>query len=282
MTITLTGASGFIGRALAARLGAAGNTVQSFSLRHASQPLRVSDAVVHLAGEPIAQRWTADARRRIRESRIDATRRLIADLSILPSLPRVFVCSSAVGYYGSRGDEILTESSPPGTGFLADLCVEWEREADAARALGMRVVKLRTTMVLGMGGGALAGMLPAFRLGVGGRLGSGRQWVSWIHLDDLLDLIEFALAEPGVSGPLNASAPNPVTNRDFTDALARALHRPAFLPAPAFALRTAFGAMASVLLSSQRAVPRAALDAGFEFRHPEIGPALQGLVRSNK
>jgi uncharacterized protein (TIGR01777 family) len=278
VNITLTGATGFIGRALAVRLSAAGHKVQPYSLR-APQALQASDAVIHLAGEPIAQRWTSEAKRRIRESRVEGTRRLIA---ALPAPASVFICSSAVGFYGSRGDEILTETSPPGTGFLAELCVEWERAADEAQAHGMRVVKLRTGMVLGGRGGALGRMLPAFRLGVGGRLGSGRQWMPWIHLDDHLDLVEFALAQAGVSGPLNAVAPNPVTNRDFTATLARTLGRPAFLPAPAFALKAMFGEMACVLLQSQRVIPRAALDAGFEFRHPELGPALQDILRSNK
>jgi uncharacterized protein (TIGR01777 family) len=186
-----------------------------------------------------------------------------------------------VGFYGSRGDEVLTEASAPGTGFLAELCVEWERAAGEAQALGMRVVKLRTGMVLGPNGGALQKMLPAFRRGAGGRLGSGRQWMPWIHIDDLLDLFEFALAAT-VSGPLNAVAPNPVTNREFTAALARVLHRPAFVPVPAFLLKMLFGEMASVLLDSQRVSPRAALDAGFAFRHPELGPALQNILRSNR
>jgi len=276
--VTLTGATGFIGRALAGRLAAAGHQVHPFSLRSA-QPLLACDAVIYLAGEPIAQRWTPEAKRRIRESRVEGTRRLVAGL---PSAPRVFICSSAVGFYGSRGDEVLTEASPPGLGFLADLCVDWERAAGEAGALGMRVVNLRTGMVLGRGGGALQRMLPAFRLGIGGRLGSGRQWMPWIHLDDLLDLVEFALAEAGVSGPLNAVAPEPVTNRQFTSALGRALRRPAFVPVPAFALQALFGEMASVLLASQRVIPRAALDAGFEFRHPALGPALQDILRSNR
>ena len=278
MIVTLTGASGFIGRALAVRLSAAGHTVQPFSVR-SPQPLPVCDAVIHLAGEPIAQRWTPEAKRRILESRVEGTRRLIA---ALPAPPSVFICSSAVGFYGSRGDEILTETSPPGRGFLAEVCTAWEGAADEASACGMRVVKLRTGMVLGGRGGALDRMLPAFRMGAGGRLGSGRQWMPWIHLEDHLDLVEFALAQSGVSGPLNAVAPNPVTNRDFTATLARTLGRPAFLPAPAFALKIMFGEMACVLLQSQRVVPRAALDAGFGFRHPELGPALQDILHSYK
>ncbi len=281
MIITFTGGGGFIGRALTGRLVAAGHQVHAFS-RRSPEPLRVCDAVIHLAGEPIAQRWTPEAKRRIRESRVEGTSRLIAGLSKLPAPPRVFICASAVGFYGPRGDEVLTEASPGGEGFLAEICVAWERAADEARALGMRVVKLRTGMVLGPRGGALPRMLPAFRLGIGGRLGPGRQWTPWIQLDDLLDLVLFALAEEGVAGPLNATAPNPVTNRDFTSALASALHRPAFVPVPAFALRALFGEMASVLLASQKVVPRAALETGFEFRHPELGPALQDILRSNK
>jgi hypothetical protein len=277
MVLTLTGASGFIGKALAERLLAAGHRVQPFSLRQ-SQAAPACDAAIHLAGEPVAQRWTAAAKQRIRQSRVEGTRRFIAELSRLPAPPRVFICSSAVGIYGSRGDDVLTEASPPGTGFLAEVCLEWERVAEEARAFNLRVIELRTGVVLGRGGGALQRMLPAFRLGVGGRLGSGRQWMPWIHLADLLDLIEFALREDGVSGPLNATAPNPETNRELTAALASALHRPAFLPVPAFALRAVFGEMASVLLDSQRALPRAALDAGFRFRHPDLAPALRDLL----
>jgi hypothetical protein len=276
--VTITGASGFIGRALNARLSAAGHRVETHSAR-SPRPLAISDAVVHLAGEPIAQRWTVAAKRRIRESRVEGTRRLIA---ALPAPPRVFVCASAVGFYGSRGDEWLTETSAPGADFLAEVSVEWERAAAEARALGTRVVSLRSGMVLGRGGGALARMLPAFRMGVGGRLGSGLQFTPWIHLEDLLDLVEFTLANEAVSGPLNAVAPEPATNREFTAALGRALARPAVLPVPAFALKALFGEMATVLLASQRVAPRAALDAGFEFRHPELSAALQDLLRSNR
>ena len=277
MIVTLTGASGFIGRALATRLSAGGHEVRPMKLREA-QAVPVCDAVVHLAGEPVAQRWTADAKQRIRASRADGTRRLIAELEKLPAPPRVFVCASAIGIYGSRGDEILDESSERGDGFLTEVCVALEQAADPAAALGMRLVKLRIGIVLGLGGGALARMLPAFRLGVAGRLGSGRQWMSWIHLDDLLGLIEFALGHDGVAGAVNATAPNPVTNEQFTAELARTLRRPAFVPAPAFALKSMFGEMASMLLDGQRVLPRAALDAGFSFDHPELGPALRNLL----
>ena len=192
MNVTLTGAGGFLGRALDARLGAAGYRIARLKLREA-QTAPVSDAVIHLAGEPIAQRWTAAAKRRIHDSRTEGTRRLVAELSKLVRPPRVLVSASAIGIYGSRGDEILTEASAPGGDFLAGVCADWERAAREAAALGTRVVSLRFGIVLDPRGGALARMLPAFRLGAGGRLGPGRQWMSWIHMEDALGLIETAL-----------------------------------------------------------------------------------------
>ena len=277
MIVALTGASGFIGRALAGRLTAAGHDVRPVKLRE-PQAVPACGAVVHLAGESVAQRWTPEAKQRILASRTDGTCRLIAELEKLPAPPRVLVCASAIGFYGSRGDEILDERSAPGEGFLAEVCVELERAVDQAAALGIRVAKLRIGVVLGPGGGALARMIPAFRLGVAGRLGSGRQWMSWIHLDDLGKLIEFALGHEGISGPVNATAPNPVTNAQFTAELARTLKRPAFVPAPAFALKLMFGEMASMLLEGQRVLPRGALEAGFSFGYPELGPALRNLL----
>jgi uncharacterized protein (TIGR01777 family) len=233
--------------------------------------------VVHLAGEPLAQRWTAEAKRTIRESRVEGTRALVGSLARLSPRPAMLVSASAVGIYGSRGDQLLTEDSAPGSGFLADVCAEWERTAGVANALGIRVVIVRTGVVLGHGG-ALARMLPVFKLGLGGRLGSGRQWMSWIHIDDLTALIEFVLSGARLRGPVNATAPNPVTNAEFTRTLASALHRPAFAVVPAFALKMLFGEMASVLLDSQRVLPKAAQAAGFQFRYPDLGPALAGLV----
>jgi len=277
MIVALTGASGFIGRALAERLRAAGHEVRPVKLREA-EPVPACDAVVHLAGEPVLQRWTALAMERIRASRVDGTRRVVAGIAKLSPPPRVLLNASAIGICGSRGDEPLTESSPRGAGFLAEVCAAWEREADAAAASGTRVVKLRTGIVLGRGGGALARMLPAFRFGAGGRLGSGRQWMSWIHLDDMLGLIEFALGDAGLAGPANATAPSPVTNAQFTAQLAGALHRPAIVPVPAFALKLLLGETASVLLDSQRVLPLAALDRGYRFRYPELGPALADLL----
>jgi uncharacterized protein (TIGR01777 family) len=293
--VTLTGPTGFIGRKLTERLLAGSHSLQVLGRRpvpglpfwawdaggEASPPaesLRDSQAVVHLAGEPVSQRWTPEARQRIRTSRVEGTRRLVEALAAFPRPPAVLVCASAIGIYGSRGDGILTESSPPGGGFLAEVCQEWEQAADQAAPAGIRVVKLRTGVVLGPGGGALQRMLPLFKAGLGGRLGSGRQWMSWINLEDLVELICLALEQPELAGPVNATAPSPVTNAEFTRQLAARLRRPALLPVPAFALRMVFGEMASVLLDSQRVLPQAALAAGFRFRYPELGPALRDLL----
>jgi uncharacterized protein (TIGR01777 family) len=279
MNIAISGASGFIGRHLMKSLAEAGHSPRALS-RHAppAESLREADAVIHLAGEPLAQRWTAEAKRRIRESRVAGTRNLVAALATLPRRPEALICASAIGYYGSRGDEVLTESSAPGSGFLPELCVAWEREAQAAEAFGMRVVRVRTGLVLDAGGGALVRMLPPFRMGLGGRLGSGRQWMSWIHLEDLAALFQFAV-ERQVRGPLNAVAPYAVTNSEFTRELARTLGRPAVFPVPGFALRLLFGEMADVLLASQRVAPGAAQAAGFRFRFPQLAPALESLLR---
>jgi len=193
--------------------------------------------------------------------------------------PQVLISASAVGYYGSRGDEILIESAPPADDFLGRVAAGWEEEAQAAEPLGVRVARVRIGMVLGKNGGALARMLPPFRMGIGGRLGNGRQWMSWIHIDDLIALIAFLMKESTVRGVFNATSPYPVTNREFTRALAEAVHRPAILPVPAFALRFVFGEMASVLLASQRAVPDAAQRAGFVFENPDIFAALAQIVQ---
>jgi uncharacterized protein (TIGR01777 family) len=296
--IAITGASGLIGRRLLKTLAAAGHSLHVLS-RHAGTNLppgvRLSvwdatrgeppadalqdvDAVVHLAGEPVAQRWTAHARQAIRESRVTGTRNLVEALAKLPRKPQVLVCASAVGYYGDRGDEILNESSSPGGDTLALLCVDWEKEAQAAEASAIRVVRVRTGLVLDARGGALPRMLPPFRMGLGGKLGSGKHWMSWIHLDDLAALFQFALANP-VNGPVNGVAPNPVINAGFTRALAAAVHRPAIFPVPAFALRLLFGEMSEILLASQRALPQAAEAAGFRFRYPELAPALAAVLK---
>jgi uncharacterized protein (TIGR01777 family) len=279
MNVAITGASGFIGRAVAENLRDSGHIVRAVSLRGGLEPgaLAGVNAVVHLAGEPVAQRWTAAARDRILRSRVEGTRALVAAMRGQP--PQVLISASAVGYYGSRGDEVLTESAPPADDFLGRVAAAWEEAAQAAESLGVRVARLRIGVVLGPGGGALARMLPPFRLGVGGRLGSGHQWMSWIHIDDLIALIAFLMKESTVRGAFNATSPFPVTNREFTRALAEAVHRPAILPVPAFALRWMFGEMSEVLLASQRAFPDAAQRAGFVFEHPDIYAVLAQLVR---
>jgi uncharacterized protein (TIGR01777 family) len=275
MNIFISGASGFIGRHLMKSLAQAGHSLRALS-RNAPPP--ESDVVIHLAGEPVGQRWTPEAKRRILDSRVAGTRNLVEALGRLTRRPETLICASAIGYYGSRGDEVLTESSAPGSGFLPEVCVAWEREAQAAEAFGMRVVRVRTGIVLDSNGGALVRMLPPFRMGLGGRLGSGRQWMSWIHVEDLAALFQFAV-ESQVRGPLNAVAPNAVTNSEFTRELARALRRPAVFPVPGFALRLLFGEMADVLLASQRVAPGAAEAAGFQFRFPQLAAALESLLR---
>ncbi|MEP7366896.1 MAG: TIGR01777 family oxidoreductase [Acidobacteriota bacterium] len=298
MRITLTGASGFIGNRLVSQLDARGHQLHllgrapkkgmlaaaRFSIWDAatSEPplesLEGADAVVHLAGEPVAQRWTADVKRRIRSSRIDSTNLLVSALAKVEQRPRVLVCASAIGYYGDRGDEKLTESSKPGSGFLPEVCVQWEQAAAGARELGMRVISMRTGIVLHPDGGALEQMLPPFRWGVGGKIASGEQWMSWIHLDDMIRLLVHAIETPALDAPLNAAAPNPVRNSEFTHLLGRTLRRPAMIPVPEFAVRLMFGEMASVVTSSQRVLPEAALKSGFVFEHDTLGPALVNLL----
>ncbi len=278
MIVAITGASGFIGTRLCRRLS--GHEVRAISRRTATlrDAIDGAGAVVNLAGEPVSQRWSEEVKRRIRESRVATTRRVVEAIAAAEKRPSVLVSASAIGYYGSRGDEQLTERSAPGSGFLPEVCVEWEREAQAAAELGVRVVLLRIGIVLGAGGGMLKSVLPAFKAGAGGRLGPGTQWMSWIHADDLVDMIVFALEQPGVTGPVNGVAPEPVRNVDFTAALAHAVHRPAILPVPKFGLKVLFGEMADVILASQRVLPEAAQKAGFRFRHPDLSEALAGIV----
>lgn len=237
------------------------------------------EAVFHLAGEPVAEgRWTAAKKRRIRDSRILGTRNLVAGLAQVERRPAVLVSASAVGIYGSRGDETLDESSAPAHDFLADVCRAWEDEARHAEALGIRVVHLRIGIILGPNGGALGKMLPIFRFGLGGPLGNGRAWMPWIHLDDIVGLLLHAAASDDLRGPMNAVAPQPVTNREFTKTLAGVLRRPALFPAPAFALRAALGEFSQVLLASQRVTPRVALATDYRFRFPELRGALTDAV----
>lgn len=295
MRVTITGATGLIGRRLVRELRERGDdvTVLSRSPDSAERELGVTaigwdpagepapsaalegrDGVVNLLGENVAQRWTERARREIRESRELGTRNLVAGMARLERAPSVLVSASAVGYYGSRGDEKVVEGDPPGDGFLADVCVAWELEAARAEQLGVRVVLLRTGVLLDASGGALAKMLPPFRMGVGGPVAGGRQYVPWIHGDDLTGLQLRALDDGAWSGPFNASAPEPVTNRDLSKALGRALHRPAILPVPGTALRALYGDMAEIVTGGQRAVPARALEHGYEFRRPQLDEAL--------
>jgi uncharacterized protein (TIGR01777 family) len=241
------------------------------------ESLNAMDAVIHLAGEPVAQRWNDEVKRRIHDSRVLGTRGLVDAIARVQHKPRVLVCASAVGYYGDRGDELLNEDSAPGSGFLADVCRGWETEADRATELGLRVVKLRIGFVLGKDGGALARMVPAFRLFVGGRLGSGRQWMPWIHIDDTAGMFVYAV-ENDISGVWNATSPNPVTNAVFTSEMGKALHRPALFPVPPIALKLAFGELGERMLDSARAIPEAAVKANYPFRHPELGLALRDLL----
>ena len=297
MVIAITGASGFIGRRLMKALASGNHTIRALS-RHAGtnlppgvalhvwdalkgppppESLDGADAVVHLSGEPIAQRWTGEIKQKIRDTRAVGTRNLVQALGALTNRPPVLICGSAIGYYGSRGEEVLTESSAPGSGFMADVCTAWEQEADAAERMGMRVAKLRTGVVLGANGGALGKMLTPFKAGMGGKVGHGDQYMAWIHLDDEVGLIQHLLANP-VRGPINGTAPNPVTNADFTKALGHALGRPAVFPIPVFMLKTMFGEMAEVMLASQRVLPKAAEAAGYRFRYPQLDAALQNIL----
>ena len=305
MKIAVTGATGFVGRPLAQRLLADGHAIVALT-RDRERAARVLparcrvatwdpesgimapdvlagvDAVVSLAGTSVAAgRWTAPRKESIRRSRVEGTRLLVDAIAALPAerRPRILLSASAIGYYGDRGDAVLTEDSDPGSGFLAEVCRAWEAEARVGERHGVRTVLLRTGIVLGRGGGALASLLPLFRLGLGGRVGTGTQWMSWIHLDDLIELWAFALGRDDVRGPVNAVAPNPVTNGDFTATLARVLARPAVLPVPGIALRVALGEMAEVLLEGQRVRPAVAERGGVGFHHPELGEALVDLTR---
>jgi uncharacterized protein (TIGR01777 family) len=238
------------------------------------------DAVINLAGESIAGRWTAPKKQLIRDSRVLGTKNLVNALAQLSSRPKVLISASAIGYYGDRGEETLTEDAAPGSDFLAQVCRDWENEALKAESLGMRVVRLRIGLVLGRGGGTLQALLPLFRVGLGGPLGSGRQWWSWIHRDDLCRLIVQILANENVSGPVNATAPQPVRQKEFAQVLGRVLRRPAFLPTPAFALKIALGEFADGILASQRALPRRAQEMGYRFQFEELEGALREILQT--
>ncbi len=296
LRILVTGSTGLVGRALVSFLESGGHEVHRLTRRKAANereiefdPVRGAahpsemegfDAVVHLAGDPIAKgRWTEEKKRRIRHSRVPFTRRLAETLAALAKPPSVLISASATGYYGDRGDRILRESDPPGPGFLPEVCLQWEGATEPAAQAGIRVVHLRTGLVLSANGGALEPMLLPFRLGLGGPLGSGRQWWSFIAMDDLLYLIHHVLMNDSIHGPVNATSPEPVTNAEFTRALGRVLHRPAVLPAPRFALELALGSMTEpLLLASARVNPEKALDSGFEFAYPSLDSALRHVL----
>jgi hypothetical protein len=304
MKILITGSTGLVGTALTQDLQRTGHTVcrlvrpdtstqaignaQGFDVNWNPVTGELggaavgADAVVNLAGASIAgARWTRQRKQLLRSSRVDTTRALVEALARMSARPRVLVSASATGYYGNRGDETLTEASQPGTDFLSGIAKEWESEALKAEALGIRVVRVRLGVILSKHGGALPQMMRPFRFGVGGKIATGNQWMSWITLDDAVAILRLALENANITGPLNAISPQPVTNADFTKLLAAALHRPALFPAPAFALRLLLGEMAdNLLLSSQRALPAQLQKLNFQFAHPDLSTALSAILRS--
>ncbi|HWC76831.1 MAG TPA: TIGR01777 family oxidoreductase [Blastocatellia bacterium] len=300
MKVLVTGATGLIGRNLCRSLTNDGHSVAALSrspekVRGLSaakiykwdplvepppaEALQDLDSVVHLAGEPIAdRRWSAAQKKRIRDSRVVSTRNLVVGLRGATVRPASLISGSAVGFYGDRGDEEVHEDSEAGTGFLTDTCLEWEGEAERASGLSMRVVRLRTGVVLSAEGGALKKMLPAFKLGAAGPLGSGKQWFPWIHIADMVGIIRHAIFNASLSGPINAVAPGAATNAEFTRELARVLHRPAFMRVPEFALRLLVGEMADALLGSQRVLPVVAQKTGYKFEFSDLRSALDDLL----
>src|SRR5438445_6999166 len=301
MKILVTGSSGLVGMALGSALARAGHTVcrlvrpQSAAGEAAREGFAVTwnpgtgelggtgvgaDAVVNLAGASIADgRWSARRKELLRPSRINTTRALVNALAKMNARPSVLVSASAIGYYGNRGDETLTEDSQPGTGFLADLAKEWEAEALKAEALGIRVALARFGIILAREGGALPKMMLPFRFGAGGRLGSAKQWMSWVTLEDVVGILRFAIENASVRGAINIVSPQPLQNAEFTRVLAKEMHRPALFPAPAFALRLALGEMAgALLLSSQRVAPQALEKLGYRFLHPDLTSALSAIL----
>ncbi len=299
MRVVVSGATGLIGTQLVAALKARGDdvTVLSRNPERAAAALGVEavawqplsgppptealagrDAVIHLAGEPVAQRWSAAAKQAIHDSRETGTRHLVDAIAASDRKPAALLSSSAVGYYGKHGDDVVTEQTAAGNNFLASVCVAWEREALRAEALGLRVVIVRTGVVLDASGGALKAMLPPFKAGVGGPVAGGRQYMPWIHGDDIVGLYLAALDDPAWSGPVNGTAPEPVTNAVFSKALGRALGRPAVLPVPGFAIRAIYGEMAEIVTEGQRAVPAAAERLGYSFKQPELDEALRAAL----
>lgn len=297
MKCIVSGGSGFIGRHVVDRLLKDGHYVGIWSRKpglhqrtavatHTWDPLSGEpplesvngmDCILHLAGENVAQRWTPEVKQRLRESRVGGARRILDAVDKVRHKPKIFVSASAIGIYGDRGDEILTESSVPGKGYLADLCREWEAEADSARKFGMRVVKIRIGFVLGKDGGALKKMAPAFKAFVGGRLGSGKQWMPWIHVEDVAEIFAHAVNHE-IHGVWNASSPNPVRNSEFTKELAATLGRPALFPVPGIALKLLYGEFAQHMLDSARVIPANLTAGAFPFRHPDLREALGSIL----
>lgn len=305
MRAIITGATGFVGKRLLAQIdepvvlsrnperakeslrNTTGREVEVFrwdpaAAAPSSAAFQGVEAIFHLAGESVGEgRWTAKKKWRIRESRVAGTQHLIAALKTLDKRPPVLVSASAVGFYGSRGDDILDETASAGIDFLSEVCQAWEAASQSAKGLGVRVVNPRLGVVLGNGGGALAKMLLPFKLGAGGRLGDGKQWMPWVHVDDVVGLLLHAVNHSEIEGPMNVVSPNPSINRDFTRILAAALHRPAIFPAPAFGLKLILGEFAEVLLGSQRVVPRVAERTGYVFRHADLASALQAILHES-
>jgi len=288
----MTGGTGFVGSALCHALKGAGHALTRVSREPehvdgaaigwdaVGAAVRESDALINLAGEPLgSHRWRSGQKQLIRDSRVLSTRKLVEAIAASAQRPAVLVNASAVGFYGAHDDEPLDESAGPGSGFLADVCKEWEQETLKAEPHGVRVVRLRLGVVLAASGGALARMLPPFRAFIGGPLGRGRQWMSWIHRDDVTGLVVDVLDNPAYSGAVNATAPQPVTNRDFATTLGRTIARPAMLRTPGFALRLMVGEMAELLLTGQRVLPGVATRVGYRWRYPELGAALRASVR---
>jgi uncharacterized protein (TIGR01777 family) len=300
MKILITGGTGFVGRQLTSRLVKDGHevTILTRSLKGAKgslpgisylegdptkkgswqEAIKNHDAVINLAGASIFSKWTDEHKKAIRESRVNTTQNIVEGIPTHPERPFTLFSTSAVGYYGFCGDEELTENSPPGNDFLARIAVEWEGEALKAKEKGARVVITRFGIVMGEKGGALSQMIPLFKKYIGGPIGSGKQWFSWVHIKDLAEAFTFLLKHPEISGPVNVCSPNPVRNKDLAKALGRALHRPSFMPAPGFMIKLVLGEFGSVILEGQRVIPRRLIENGFVFQYPDIEEALQSIA----
>ena len=299
MRVTVTGATGRVGRQLVAALKQRGDEVTALSrdpgrareklgvealqwnIKQDAAPkeaLAGRDAIVHLAGEDVGQRWKKEVKAEILDSRERGTRNVVHAIFDTQPRPKALICASASGYYGAHGDEIVDESGAPGRDWLADVTARWERQADTAQ-IGVRTVVVRTGIVLDAGGGALAKMLPPFKAGIGGPIGSGKQYLPWIHLDDLVGIYLAAIDNPAFAGPINASAPEPVTNKEFAKAVGRAIRRPAVVPVPPFSIKLLYGEMSQIVLNGVRMVPGRAAELGYEFKHPDLDEALRDTLR---